>query len=79
MRLNYNQNKGPVPMLNDRVMMIHTNDDILDGLYGTVGGFSDIEGSIACVIMDEPLSNGQRVVCMTSVCLDFVSGENCVQ
>lgn len=72
--MRYNQNKGQTPRLDDRVMIIYTMDNVLDGLYGIIGGFSDIASSIACVILDEKLSTGESIVCMPVVCLDFIAG-----
>jgi hypothetical protein len=50
----YDQDKGGVPLMRDRVEVCHTANESSDGLQGTFAGYADSMAQVGIVILDKP-------------------------
>jgi hypothetical protein len=64
----YDKNEGGPVSLNDHVVTCHlpVGQELL-GKTGTIAG--GVDSYIAIVILDTPMVNGARAICMPVVCL----------
>lgn len=65
--LKYDRDLGGEAQLDDLVKIVHTASD-MDGMTGQIGGWGDLSGYIALIILDDRYM-GRKVVGMPVVCL----------
>lgn len=69
MKHRYDKQKGSIPAINDRVVIIHSGTDI-DGLEGVIGGWCGMRSNmIALVALDKFLPDGRFILAIPVGCL----------
>lgn len=70
----YNANTEGYPHLGDYVETVRSGD-FNDGFRGRIGGWGDLDMTIALVLLDKPLDDGRTIVGWPIVCLTEVKEE----
>jgi hypothetical protein len=68
----YNSNTGNYPRLGDYVETIISHD-FNDGFRGRIGGWGDLDVTIALVLLDNPLDDGRTIVGWPIVSLNVIT------